>query len=310
MTPLITLRQIAKKYQLNWALRGVDLDIYPGVTGLLGPNGAGKSSLIKVLLGLVRVTSGTGSILGERLGRAGREVRNRIGYVPEDDCYIPGMTGIEVVEFAAGLSGLPGIEALRRAHEILDFCNVRQERYRAIESYSTGMRQKIKFAAAIVHDPELLILDEPTSGLDPEERESLLNRIRFLAREHGKSILLSTHILPDVQSVCDHVVILARGEIRLNSSFEEINRPRVPTVTLSLLAESPEFERLLKSAGLEVERIPGGEWLVTGPDHSVSTKVWEIAQASKTTIQSLKPAKNSLEEVFLSAVKESPDANS
>lgn len=220
------------------------------------------------------------------------------------------MTGIEVVEFAAGLSGLPGIEALRRAHEILDFCNVRQERYRAIESYSTGMRQKIKFAAAIVHDPELLILDEPTSGLDPEERESLLNRIRFLAREHGKSILLSTHILPDVQSVCDHVVILARGEIRLNSSFEEINRPRVPSVTLSLLAENPEFERLLESAGLQVERVPGGEWLVTGPDHSVATKVWEIAQTSKTTIQSLKPAKNSLEEVFLSAVKESPNANS
>jgi ABC-2 type transport system ATP-binding protein len=172
------------------------------------------------------------------------------------------------------------------------------------------MRQKIKFAAAIVHDPELLILDEPTSGLDPEERESLLNRIRFLAREHGKSILLSTHILPDVQSVCDHVVILARGEIRLNSSFEEINRPRVPSVTLSLLAENPEFERLLQAAGLQVERVPGGEWLVTGSDYSVSTKVWEIAQASKTTIQSLKPAKNSLEEVFLSAVKESPNANS
>jgi ABC-2 type transport system ATP-binding protein len=103
---------------------------------------------------------------------------------------------------------------------------------------------------------------------------------------------------------------LARGEIRLNSSFEEINRPRVPSVTLSLLAENPEFERLLESAGLQVERVPGGEWLVTGPDHSVATKVWEIAQTSKTTIQSLKPAKNSLEEVFLSAVKESPNANS
>lgn len=310
MTPLISLRQITKKYQRNWALGGVDLDIYPGVTGLLGPNGAGKSSLIKVLLGLVRVTSGTGSVLGEPIGRAGREVRNRIGYVPEDDCYIPGMSGIEVVEFAAGLSGLPGVEALRRSHEILDFCNVKQERYRPIESYSTGMRQKIKFAASIVHDPELLILDEPTSGLDPEERESLLNRIRFLAREHGKSVLLSTHILPDVQSVCDHVVILAKGEIRLNSSFEEINRPRVPTVVLTLLAESPEFERQLQQAGLKVERIPGGEWLVTGEDYSVASQVWEIAQTSGTTLQSLKPARNSLEEVFLEAVKESPHAHS
>jgi ABC-2 type transport system ATP-binding protein len=310
MTPLISLRQVAKKYQRNWALRGVELDVYPGVTGLLGPNGAGKSSLIKVLLGLVKVTSGSGSVLGEPLGRGGRGVRNRIGYVPEDDCYIPGMTGIEVVEFAATLSGLPGIEALRRAHEILDFCNVRQERYRAIESYSTGMRQKIKFAAAIVHDPELLILDEPTSGLDPEERESLLNRIRFLAREHGKSILLSTHILPDVQSVCDQVVILARGEIRLNTTFEEINRPRIPSVTLTLLAENPEFAEKLERAGLKVERIPGGEWLVTGQDYTVAETVWQLAQASGATLQSLKPARNSLEEIFLEAVKESPDANS
>jgi ABC-2 type transport system ATP-binding protein len=220
------------------------------------------------------------------------------------------MTGIEVVEFAATLSGLPGIEALRRAHEILDFCNVRQERYRAIESYSTGMRQKIKFAAAIVHDPELLILDEPTSGLDPEERESLLNRIRFLAREHGKSILLSTHILPDVQSVCDQVVILARGEIRLNTTFEEINRPRIPSVTLTLLAENPEFAEKLESAGLKVERIPGGEWLVTGQDYTVAETVWQLAQSSGATLQSLKPARNSLEEIFLEAVKESPDANS
>lgn len=309
MKPLISLSQVAKKYQRNWALRGVDLDIFPGVTGLLGPNGAGKSSLIKVLLGLVKVTTGSGSVLGEPLGRGGRVVRNRIGYVPEDDCYIPGMTGIEVVEFAATLSGLPGIEALRRSHEILDFCNVRQERYRPIESYSTGMRQKIKFAAAIVHDPELLILDEPTSGLDPEERESLLARIGFLAREHGKSVLLSTHILPDVQSVCDHVVILARGEIRLNTSFEEINRPRVPSVTLSLLTESPEFAGRLEAAGLQVDRIPGGEWLVTGADHSVAEKVWHLAQSSGAILQSLKPARNSLEEIFLEAVKESPDAN-
>ncbi|MCE2791767.1 MAG: ABC transporter ATP-binding protein [Blastopirellula sp.] len=310
MTPLISLRQIAKKYQRHWALRDVNLDIHPGVTGLLGPNGAGKSTLIKVLLGLVKVTTGSGSVLGEAIGRGGREVRNRIGYVPEDDCYIPGMTGIEVVEFAATLSGLPGIEALRRAHEILDFCNVRQERYRAIESYSTGMRQKIKFAAAIVHDPELLILDEPTSGLDPEERESLLNRIRFLAREHGKSILLSTHILPDVQSVCDQVVILARGEIRLNTSFEEMNRPRVPSVTLTLLAENPEFARRLADSGLNVERNPGGEWLVTGSDHAVADTVWHLAQSTGATLQSLKPARNSLEEIFLEAVKESPDANS
>ena len=115
--------------------------------------------------------------------------------MPEDDCYIPGMSGVEVVHFAASLSGLPKVEGMRRSHEILDFCDMKQERYRAIETYSTGMRQKVKFAAAIVHDPKFLILDEPTSGLDPEEREALLQRISVLCVDSGKSVLLSTHIL-------------------------------------------------------------------------------------------------------------------
>ena len=185
MQSKISLSGIIKNYRNLQALRGVNLEVQHGITGLLGPNGAGKSTLIKVILGLVKVSEGAGTVLGYQLGRQGRAIRSRVGYMPEDDCYIPGLTGIEVVQLAAALSGLPLVEGLRRAHEILDFCGMKQERYREIETYSTGMRQKIKFAAAIVHDPELLILDEPTSGLDPEERENLLNRIRILADEAG-----------------------------------------------------------------------------------------------------------------------------
>ena len=181
MSSLIQLEKIVKSYRSTTALNGVDLEIKPGVTGLLGPNGAGKSTLIKIILGLIKVTSGSGNVLGCRLHRDGRAIRNRVGYMPEDDCYIPGMTGIEVVQFAGTLSGIDAVEALRRGHEILDFCGVKQERYRNIETYSTGMRQKVKFAASIVHDPDFLILDEPTSGLDPEEREALLNRIKILS---------------------------------------------------------------------------------------------------------------------------------
>ena len=172
MTSLISLENLVKDYRKMRAFAGVDLEINSGITGLLGPNGAGKSTLIKVLLGLVKVTSGTGTVLGHRLGIEGRAIRNKVGYMPEDDCYIPGMTGVEVVQFSACLAGLPPVEALRRSHEILDFCGMQQERYRKIETFSTGMRQKVKFAASIVHDPEFLIFDEPTSGLDPEERES------------------------------------------------------------------------------------------------------------------------------------------
>ena len=179
MQPLISLKSLVKNYRHHRALDGVDLDVMPGITGLLGPNGAGKSSLIKAILGLVRITSGTGTVLGHRLTADGKKIRNDIGYMPEDDCYIPGMSGVEVVHFAASLSGLPKVEGMRRSHEILDFCDMKQERYRAIETYSTGMRQKVKFAAEIVHDPKFLILDEPTSGLIPKSARRCCNAFAY-----------------------------------------------------------------------------------------------------------------------------------
>ena len=254
MQPLISLRNITKNYRDMQALNGVNLDISSGITGLLGPNGAGKSTLIKVVLGLVKVTLGTGTILGHRLGRDGRAIRNRIGYMPEDDCYIPGLTGIEVVQFSAALSGLPLVEGLRRSHEILDFCGMKQERYRQIDTYSTGMRQKIKFASAIVHDPDFLIFDEPTSGLDPEERENLLNRIRILADDSNKSVLISTHILPDVQAICDHAVILSNGQVVLNDALSALNRPTSPTISLRIQGHEDHFVRSLIRERLTVEQ--------------------------------------------------------
>ena len=158
--------------------------------------------------------------------------------MPEDDCYLPGLIGVEMVRFAARLSGLPSVEALRRAHEILDFCGIEQERYRPVETYSAGMRQKLKFAQSIVHDPPLLILDEPTSALDPEEREAMLQRIRILAAKHGKSVLVSTHILPDVQAICDTVIILAKGRVRLVEKLSVLSRPVSPAFHVRVLGPS------------------------------------------------------------------------
>ena len=249
MQTLISLTGITKNYRDMQALNQINFELHSGVTGLLGPNGAGKSTLIKVILGLVKVTSGSGTVLGYRLGKDGRKIRNQIGYMPEDDCYIPGMTGIEVVQFAASLSGLPMVEGLRRSHEILDFCGMKQERYRKIETFSTGMRQKIKFAAAIVHDPDFLIFDEPTSGLDPEERENLLNRIRILSDEAGKSVLISTHILPDVQAICDHAIIIAKGKKVLSESLQNLNQLSSPTVTTRLEGRVEEFALRMKGCG-------------------------------------------------------------
>jgi len=309
MQPLISLRSLVKNYRDHRALDGVDLDIMPGITGLLGPNGAGKSSLIKAILGLVRINSGTGTVLGHRLRVDGKKIRNDIGYMPEDDCYIPGMSGVEVVHFAASLSGLPKVEGMRRSHEILDFCDMKQERYRAIETYSTGMRQKVKFAAAIVHDPKFLILDEPTTGLDPEEREALLQRISVLCIDAGKSALLSTHILPDAQSICNQVVILSKGRIRLNKPLTELNAIQIPAVEISVDQTRDEFVNRLQTRSIEVSRLKNGNLEAKGESlETLTNELWQAADASSTMILSLKPAMNSLESIFMETVAEASAA--
>lgn len=322
MQPLISLQNIVKNYRRHRALDGIDLDIKPGITGLLGPNGAGKSTLIKMILGLVRLTSGTGTVLGHQIFKDARKIRNDIGYMPEDDCYIPGMTGIEVVQFAACLSGLPSVEAMRRAHEILDFCDMKQERYRAIDTFSTGMRQKVKFAAAIVHDPKFLILDEPTSGLDPEERESLLRRIELLYRDSNKSVLISTHILPDVQAICDSVVILSQGKVRMNRPLSDLNATSEPMVEVLLHQPPDTFIAQLDAMELAHEVGANGRIKInaptTGTDQSnadakvpsLADLVWKAAASSATTIESLRPAMNSLETIFMDTVQEAARADS
>ena len=310
MPPLISLQNICKHYRSMQALSDVNLDIQPGITGLLGPNGAGKSTLIKVIMGLVRVTSGSGTVLGNQLGKQGREIRSKIGFMPEDDCYIPGLKGVEAVQFSACLAGLPSTEALRRSHEILDFCGMKQERYREIETYSTGMRQKIKFAASIVHDPEFLIFDEPTSGLDPEERENLLNRIRILATEAGKSVLISTHILPDVQAICDHALILAAGQVRLSERLEILNRPTSPTITLRVAKISTEFTDDLRRSGLTVDTTENPmQFRISGDSDRLADQIWKMAQRHGVALHSMRPSKNSLEEIFISAVEEASVAH-
>lgn len=281
------------------ALDDVTVRFETGVTGLLGPNGSGKSTLIKSLLGLVRIQYGTGTTLGLAWPKQVRSFRDLVGYLPEDDCYVAGLSGIESVAFMARLSGLPGTEALRRAHEIADFCDISEERYRLVETYSTGMRQKLKFAQALVHDPPLLILDEPTTGLDPDQRESMLGRIRTLARVHNKSIILSTHILPDVQSVCDHVVMLVRGQIRIVDTLDNLSRPNEPTLQVSIHGDPARFIDRLNQLNLPVSMDPDGTIRI-GRINDVAT-IWKIAAETKTSIRQLEPTINALDKIFFAA---------
>ncbi len=303
MPPLIELTEITKDYGSFRALDHVSLTIESGVTGLLGPNGAGKTTLIKVLLGLVRTTSGRGRLLDFEIGRDARAIRAHVGYMPEDDCYLHGMTGVECVQFVAQLSQMKPTEALRRAHEILDFCGLAQERYRPVETYSTGMRQKMRFAQAIVHDPPVLILDEPTSGLDPEERQIMLNRIRLLARDHGKAVLICTHILPDVQSISDSVVILAGGRVQVSQKLAELTRPAVPALEIRLLGEPTRFLNTMRSRGVPLEERSNGSLLLHGDPTALASDVWKLASECGVGVRSLTPSRNSLEEIFLNAVR-------
>ena len=208
------LTGVVKRYGRQTVLDDVTLDVPPGITGLVGPNGAGKSTLVRVVLGLVRRCGGAVSVFGHDPARAAWAVRRLVGVMPEDDCFVPGLTGVETVCYAARLSGLRGTEGLRRAHEVLDWCDAGQERYRPVETLSVGMRQKVTFASAIVHDPALVILDEPTNGLDPIERRAMLGRLVTLARDHGKAVLVSTHVLRDVEAICDRMVVLVGGRVR------------------------------------------------------------------------------------------------
>jgi len=205
------------------ALTEVSLEVREGVTGLLGPNGAGKSTLLQCVLGLLRDFSGTATVLGLDARRDRLAIRRRVGYMPEADSLLPLMSGVGSVRYLAQLTGMPRSQALRRAHECLHYVGLTDALYRQAEEFSTGMRQRLKLAQALVHDPELLLLDEPVSGMDPAGRDEFLALIRSLAKDHGKHVVWSSHMLPDVQRVADGVLVLDRGRLRGSFRLDDLH---------------------------------------------------------------------------------------
>jgi ABC-2 type transport system ATP-binding protein len=308
----VRLDGVVKRYGSRTVLDGVSLEVTPGVTGLVGPNGAGKSTLVRSILGLVRLAAGSVRVFGLDPALEPRRVRSLLGVVPEDECAVPGLSGVEMVRYAARLCGLPGTESLRRAHEVLDWCDAGQERYRPVETLSVGTRQKVAFAAAIVHDPRMVILDEPTNGLDPLERRAMLGRLVTLARDHGKTVLVSTHVLPDVQSICDRVIVLARGRVRLTGAINELTRPTTPSHRLEGDGPLADLARLLTARGLPArpaddeddETGAAGAILIEPPGSARLSLVWEAARDAGVVIRSLEPAHRPLEEVFVQTLRD------
>ncbi len=304
----VRLDGVVKRYGRRTVLGGVSCTVPPGITGLVGPNGAGKSTLVRAILGLVRLADGSARVFGIDPARDPRQVRRLVGVVPEDECTVPGLAAVEMVRYAARLSGLPGTEALRRAHEVLDWCDAGQERYRAIETLSVGMRQKVAFAAAIVHDPPLVILDEPTNGLDPLERQAMLGRLTTLARDHGKTVLVSTHVLRDVQAICDRVIVLAGGRVRLEGAIPDLTQPPVPQLALEAEGRLEACAGLLRARGVDAAIAGPTTLLVTARDSAVAAVIWQAVRDTGLAVRSLEPARRRFEDVFLEAIAEAPHA--
>src|SRR5690349_765969 len=265
-TALIDLRNVSRWYGDFHALKDLTVRLAPGRVGLLGPNGAGKSTLLKILLGLLPASSGGGHVLGQPLDGPGTELRRAVGYMPEADALVPGLNGAEYVALAGELYGMPRREAQRRAHEVLTYLELEDARYRRLEEYSTGMKQRLKLAQALVHDPPVLLLDEPTSGLDPAGRDAMLRLLQQLGKDFGKSLLVSTHLLGDVEQVCEMVVILFNGEVRGQGSVAELCARRHDRYRLQIQGEADGFLRELRLEGAEVMADNGrGEVRVTVP---------------------------------------------
>lgn len=246
---MIVTESLSKRFPRVTALDRLSLDIAPGVTGLVGANGAGKSTLIKILLGLAPATEGTAHVLGLDVTKDGATIRERVGYMPEHDCLPPDVSATEFVVHMARMSGLPPAAARERTADTLRHVGLYEERYRPIGGYSTGMKQRVKLAQALVHDPQLVFLDEPTNGLDPAGRDEMLGLIRRVHTDFGISVLVTSHLLGELERTCDHVVVIDGGKLLRSSSTDEFTQ-----VTASLAVEVtdtdayPDGTRALREA--------------------------------------------------------------
>ena len=268
MSVIIT-DNLTKRFPRVTALDRLTVDVQPGVVGLVGANGAGKSTLIKILLGLAPATEGTASVLGLDVATEGDAIRERVGYMPEHDCLPPDVSATEFVVHMARMSGLPAAAARERTADTLRHVGLYEERYRPIGGYSTGMKQRVKLAQALVHDPQLVLLDEPTNGLDPVGRDDMLGLIRRVHSDFGISVLVTSHLLGELERTCDHVVVIDGGKLLRSSSTADFTQfTQLLAVEVTDRRSDPAFDadaalrERLTSGGLTVAPSDGSRVLL------------------------------------------------
>lgn len=300
---LFDLQNVQKSYGNFEALKGITLQIQEGSVGLLGPNGAGKSTLIKTLLGLVELSAGSASVLGFRLPEYSDKIRQAIGYMPENDCYLPSMTAVGYVSLMGELTGMPRAQALSRAHETLHYVGLGEARYRKLGGFSTGMKQRVKLAQALVHGPKLVFLDEPTNGLDPQGRDEMLELIGDV-KGRGISVVLSSHILYDVEKVCESMIMLNHGELIHVGSIAGLKADRQKAlVEIETKEQNEAFAAILKARGFSVEQ-QGLRLMVRLVAPQTLQSLLDAAIDEQIQVRRFMPAELTLEKAFLSLLDE------
>jgi len=286
------------------ALDDLSIEINGGAIGLLGPNGAGKTTFIKTILGLLTPQNGSAEVFGMDVVQNKMEIRKQIGYVPESDCYIAGMSGVNFVAYMGKLCGMPNKEAIQRAHEILQYVGMDEERYRTIETYSTGMRQKIKLAQALMHDPELLLLDEPTTGMDPKGRQEMLDLIKDISSSKNINIILSSHLLPDIEYTCQDVIVLRDGKLVITGNIQELKATHKKMYEVRIKGNGEVFLSTLKSKGVELWRSERNLFRISLPEDIGTQEIFKIAFDNGIQIRQLIQTRYSLEDVFTKVIEE------
>src|SRR5690349_8249270 len=315
MHPVVELQHVTVRFGARTALQDVSATFPTGAVGLLGPNGAGKSTKLRALLGFVPPTEGQMSVLGLDVGQSPLATRARLGYMPETDGHIPGMNAVSFVAYCGQLAGLPAVDAMQRAHEVLYYVGLGEARYRNVETYSTGMKQRIKLAQALVHDPDLLFLDEPTNGMDPKGRDEMLELIRDLGHNKNVNLILSSHLLPDVEYTCDDVVVMDKGQVAAQGPIEQLKGPAGRVFELRIKGDLPAFVDVLRAAGMECTSTDEDVMRVFVPDAASrtagnakpgndQTALFALAASHGVQVRHLRPSIPTLEDVFAKALGE------
>jgi ABC-2 type transport system ATP-binding protein len=308
---VVTLENVSVAYGKNLALRDVSAAFGTGAVGLLGPNGAGKSTMLKALLGFIAPNRGRMQVLGLDVAAKPLEIRSRLGYMPETDAHIPGMNAVTFVAYCGQLAGLPFADAMQRAHEVLYYVGLGEARYRNLETYSTGMKQRIKLAQALVHDPDLLFLDEPTNGMDPKGRDEMLELIRDLAHNKRVNLILSSHLLPDVEYTCDRVVVMDKGTVVAQGPIGELKGPAGRVFEVRVKGNQETFIAALRGAGMDCHGTDEDVMRVFVPaersrDRQTDQQaIFALAARERVQVRHLRASVPTLEDAFAKAVGDS-----